>query len=54
MRQPSSAVMNELSDESGSGSFSWVSFGLAVLLFFSMACLEVLMYQLTGYGFLLP
>ena len=54
MRQLSSASVNELSDESGSGTFSWVSFGLAVLLFFSMAGLEVLMYQLTGYGFLLP
>jgi hypothetical protein len=40
--------------ESGTGTGSWVSIGVAILLFLSLTGLEALMYRVTGCGFLWP
>jgi hypothetical protein len=42
------------SSESGTGTASWVAFGIAIVLLLSMTGLEALMYRVTGCGFLLP
>jgi len=54
MRDVSLVRSEGFESESGSGTASWVSIGIAVLLFLSMTGLETLMYRITGCGFLLP
>lgn len=47
-------VRNDFAGDSGTGNGSWVSIGIAAILFLSMTGLEALMYRATGCGFLLP
>lgn len=43
-----------LTSEAGTGSQTWITIGLAILLFVSMTRLEGMIYYATGGGFLLP
>jgi hypothetical protein len=53
--QKMSFVRNQgFESDSGIGTGTWVSIGIAILLFFSMSGLETLIYRITGCGFLLP
>jgi hypothetical protein len=54
MRELSFVKSEAFASESGTGTGSWVSIGIAVLLFLSMTGLEALMYRVTGCGFLTP
>ncbi len=54
MRDVSLERSQGFGSESGIGTGSWVSIGIAILLFLSMTGLETLMYRITGCGFLLP
>jgi hypothetical protein len=54
MRDLSFVKSEAFASESGMGTGSWVSIGIAIFLFLSMTGLEALMYRVTGCGFLLP